>query len=296
MRKKILVTILSLFTLTGCGVRYPGSLNLGTAQMGDHNVTLDEAKEIALTHAGLSVDDTEFVVEKFIDANPSYYLNIMKNNDRTYVYKVETSSGKVLVSSEQDSYDDDYKEYEKDAVEIPVGEVIPSTPNTTTKPNTQPDTQTNEKPNEKPANKNITADQAFEIALKDAGVSRSSVTEKEIERDKEDNILVYEVEFKVGKDEYDYDIAIADGRIVKKSIDLEKKPSSGNAISISKAKELALAKVPGANNNHIEIERDTDDGRVEYEGTIIYNGYEYEFEIDGHTGKFLEWEVESIYD
>lgn len=36
-----------------------------------------------------------------------------------------------------------------------------------------------------------------------------------------------------------------------------------------------------------------DDGRLEYEGTIYYNGVEYEFSIDGYSGAIRSWEVDS---
>lgn len=35
-----------------------------------------------------------------------------------------------------------------------------------------------------------------------------------------------------------------------------------------------------------------DDGYYKYEGDIIYNQKEYEFEIDANTGTFLEWSEE----
>ena len=41
-----------------------------------------------------------------------------------------------------------------------------------------------------------------------------------------------------------------------------------------------------------EFNRDYDHGRLEYEGEIHYNGYEYDFEIDADTGTFTKWEVE----
>lgn len=42
---------------------------------------------------------------------------------------------------------------------------------------------------------------------------------------------------------------------------------------------IVLAKVPGATRNDIyEFEKEYDDGILEYEGSIYYDGYEYEFE------------------
>ena len=58
--------------------------------------------------------------------------------------------------------------------------------------------------------------------------------------------------------------------------------SSVEAISSDEAVQSALARVPG----------DYENGRLEYEGEIHYNGYEYDFEIDADTGTITKWEVE----
>lgn len=58
-------------------------------------------------------------------------------------------------------------------------------------------------------------------------------------------------------------------------------------------KAIVLSKVSGASESDIyELEREYDDGRLEYEGSLYYNGYEYEFEIDGTTGNILQWEID----
>lgn len=64
-------------------------------------------------------------------------------------------------------------------------------------------------------------------------------------------------------------------------------------IGPEKVKQIILAKVPGAVEASIyEFEREVDDGRVEYEGSLYHNGYEYEFEVDGATGNILKWEID----
>lgn len=69
---------------------------------------------------------------------------------------------------------------------------------------------------------------------------------------------------------------------------------NGGDIGAERAVEIAVAKVPGATAADVtEIERDHDHGRVEYDGQIIYNGYEYDFEIDGATGNVLKWEIDN---
>ena len=69
--------------------------------------------------------------------------------------------------------------------------------------------------------------------------------------------------------------------------------SSVEAISSDEAVQSALARVPGATvTNATEFNRDYENGRLEYEGEIHYNGYEYDFKIDADTGAFTKWEVE----
>ena len=72
--------------------------------------------------------------------------------------------------------------------------------------------------------------------------------------------------------------------------------SAGTAVSIDTARQTALARVPGATESHIRIHTDYDDGRTVYEGKIIYNSMEYDFEIDAATGNIIDWDAESIYD
>ena len=69
--------------------------------------------------------------------------------------------------------------------------------------------------------------------------------------------------------------------------------SSVEAISSDEAVQSALSRVPGATvANVTEFNRDYENGRLEYEGEIHYNGYEYDFEIDADTGTVTKWEVE----
>ena len=63
-------------------------------------------------------------------------------------------------------------------------------------------------------------------------------------------------------------------------------------VSIEQASKLALDRVPGASAQDLKIELDYDDGYYKYEGDIIYDQKEYDFEIDANTGDFLEWKEE----
>ena len=56
---------------------------------------------------------------------------------------------------------------------------------------------------------------AKSIALTHAGVSESAAYDMEVEPDNEDGVPVYEVSFKSGGMEYDYDIHAVTGEILK---------------------------------------------------------------------------------
>lgn len=72
----------------------------------------------------------------------------------------------------------------------------------------------------------------------------------------------------------------------------ETQASGTGRISVEEAKQIALERVPGATDQDISIELDEDDGWYIYEGDILYNRIEYEFEIDAETGSILKWEQE----
>ena len=68
--------------------------------------------------------------------------------------------------------------------------------------------------------------------------------------------------------------------------------SANVAISQDEAVQIALDRVAGATAADVRIELDYDDGQYKYEGDIIHEQREYEFEIDANTGTILEWSEE----
>ena len=65
----------------------------------------------------------------------------------------------------------------------------------------------------------ITEADAKAIALAHAGLSEGEVKKLKCETDKDDGVLVYEVEFKVGNVEYEYEIAAKDGSVIKYDVE-----------------------------------------------------------------------------
>lgn len=76
----------------------------------------------------------------------------------------------------------------------------------------------------------ITGDSARDIAINAAGVSLDNIRASEVELDADDGRLVYEVEFKSGANEYDYEIDARSGEIIKNHVEIDDdyQTSSGN--------------------------------------------------------------------
>ena len=145
---------------------------------------------------------------------------------------------------------------------------------------------------------NISEDEAKALALSDAGVTESELTNIRITQDQDDGVSVYDVEFYIGNKEYDYEIDASNGTIRSQDSDIEddfqnsSSDSSSSIISQEEASKAVLSKVDGATEQNLRIFFDTDDGRQVYEGEIHYNGMEYEFELNAKTGDVLEWSKE----
>ena len=67
----------------------------------------------------------------------------------------------------------------------------------------------------------IGLEKAKEIALKHAGLKSSEVTRMKAEKDLDDGIVKYEVEFEKGRMEYDYEIHAETGKILKAEKDFD---------------------------------------------------------------------------
>ena len=65
------------------------------------------------------------------------------------------------------------------------------------------------------AQKYISRDAAINVALAHAGLERSKVRDIQCELDRENGIMVYEVEFESGLFDYEYDIDAITGKVLK---------------------------------------------------------------------------------
>ena len=159
--------------------------------------------------------------------------------------------------------------------------------------------------------KDIGKDAALEAALQDAGETKEEATRLKTSKDRDDGRMIYEIQFDANGTEYDYEIAAEDGTILtadtesvasntaaqnglQNNTQNKQSQSAGANVAVSQeqAMQTALERVPGATESDIRMELDNDDGQYKYEGDIIYDQREYEFEIDANTGVILEWSEE----
>ena len=152
---------------------------------------------------------------------------------------------------------------------------------------------------------------AINAALEHAGVTECYM--HRVELDTEDGREVYEIEFFSGNTEYDYTVARDTGEILSYDQDIEgwglgqgngqgngRQNGQGNStsstaagpITLEEAVQLVLDRVPGASSEDVRIQLEEEDGRQVYEGEVICNRAEHEFEIDAATGDFIQWSVD----
>ena len=268
--------------LTGCGG--------GTAGGQAEYIGIDAAKAVALEAAGVAEDDAVFSTAGLDKRNGmDYYAVDFTAGGQSYEYDIDAVTGVVIDSSsgggtaETPAAGDDDGTASAPAAASP----SPSAGQTT---------------GGQAAATAVTEEQARETALSHAGLTADQVTFVRSKLDRDDGRLMYDVEFYTsGYKEYDYEIDASTGEILSYDYDAEgysyqPNATPGTAITAEQARAAALAEVPGAAESDIyEFETDRDDGRLEYEGKIIYNNTEYEFTIDGYSGAIREWDAEPFH-
>ena len=105
----------------------------------------------------------------------------------------------------------------------------------------------------------IGRDKARDIALSDVGLSSSDVRALEVELDAENGKLVYEVEFKSGANEYDYEIDAKSGEIIKNHVEIDDDYQGGtNNISSSNSGNTST-NTPSTSRPNYDDDDDDDD-------------------------------------
>ena len=166
----------------------------------------------------------------------------------------------------------------------------------------------------------IGVEAAKSAAFAHAGLDAAQVTMGEVDFDYEDGRMVYELEFYADGAEYEYDIDASTGAVVKSSQEggrtqagsstgsggasgnvpsgagsgTAQSEAGGTAADIGSEAALAAAlSHAGVSQDQVydlEVKREYDDGRLEYEIEFKTGGWEYEYTINAVDGTILDYE------
>ena len=174
-------------------------------------IGMDAARTAAEEYAGTTaVDSVTAEVDPELDESPAHYEVELQTAWGEFEYLVDAYTGKVL-SGQKDLL---AAVSASNETTKPSGQKPASASNETTKPSDQ-------KPAPSGTVQDIGYAKAKSIALNHAGLRENQAYDMDIELDDEDGKLVYEVEFKSGNMEYDYEIDAASGAILKHEAELE---------------------------------------------------------------------------
>ena len=276
MKKLIAVCLLAgLVALAGCNSSQTASASY---------IGVEAARSAALKDAGETEGD-------FTNAT-------LEERDGTVYYDVEFTAGGAKYEYAVDALTGSIIEAKKEGGESQSSSSQPSS--SSSQASSQSGSSLNSTPKAESSRASgttglITEEEAASIAKEHAQVTDCTMLPVKLDRD--DGRQVYDVEFFTadGK-EYDYEIDAATGEVLSYDYDAERQAAaaSGTAsITEAEAKALVLDQVPGAaEENFLEFKTDYDDGRLEYEGELFYDGMKYEFTVDGYSGTIREWESE----
>ena len=147
-----------------------------------------------------------------------------------------------------------------------------------------------------PASGEISGDEALAIALANASVPEADAYNVKVERDGDNGIPIWDIEFETEYGDYDFEVAISGGRIVGADYEVDEEwldrlsRHGGGPLSAGQAQDIVAAKAPDASSFLIREEHS--DGRLCYEGEAYGDDIKYEFELDAATGVIYDWNAD----
>ena len=138
----------------------------------------------------------------------------------------------------------------------------------------------------------ISREEALAIALDNADVPEGDAYNIKNETDSDNGIPIYDIEFETDYGDYDFEVAMADGRIVGADYEVDEEWLDAldvSPVTAEEATSIVAGKVSGASAADVSVWEESGDGRGRYEGELFLDGMKYEFELDPRTGRIFDW-------
>ncbi len=223
----------------------------------ENAINAQKARGIALEHAGVAAENvTDFEIDLDRKNGVALYEVEFRAGDTEYDYVINAQTGEVISFK---------KKQEKN----------------TSAPEQQAE---------------ITPAKAGEIAFEHAKVSRGEAVDYRSKLENEDGVWVYEIEFRVGKTEYEYEIDAETGRIISAEKETKNEAAGGGEVKLTGsqavAEALERAGLSASQVKELECELDYEDGKPIYEIEFKYGNTEYEYEISAYDGSVVSSKTE----
>ena len=147
-----------------------------------------------------------------------------------------------------------------------------------------------------PASGEISGDEALAIALANASVPEADAYNVKVERDGDNGIPIWDIEFETEYGDYDFEVAVSGGRIVGADYEVDDEwldrlsRHTGSPLTAEQAQDAVAAKAPDAQT--FRLWQEESDGRLRYEGEAYGDDIKYEFELDAATGVIYDWNAD----
>lgn len=191
-------------------------------------LTIDQARALALADAGVAESEADLSREALAEDNGIWVYEFRFRAGQTqYEYKLNANTGEIRAKVRESVLSPSASPTEPVMPSIPAGSAPPvetapqvsaapgpdqsAAPAATQPPASQPPATT---PAPSQSAMYIGMDRAKAIALEHAGLAAAQVRFTQLQTDWEDGRMVYEVEFRQGRTEYEYEIDASTGRIL----------------------------------------------------------------------------------
>lgn len=222
----------------------------------ENAINAQKARGIALEHAGVAAENvTDFEIDLDRKNGVAVYEVEFRAGDTEYDYVINAQTGEVVSFKKK-----------REAASTPEQKA------------------------------EITPAKAGEIAFEHAKVSRGEAADYRSKLENEDGLWVYEIEFRVGKTEYEYEIDAETGRIISAEKETKNEAAGGGEVKLTGsqavAKALEHAGLKASQVKELECELDYEDGKPVYEIEFKYGDTEYEYEISAYDGSVVSSKTE----